>query len=31
VASLTAANSLAQWPIPSPDGTAAFYRVRLAP
>jgi uncharacterized protein (TIGR03790 family) len=30
-ASVTASNSLAQWPIPAPNGAAAFYRVRLAP
>ena len=31
VASLTASNALAQWPISAPGGAAAFYRVRLSP
>jgi hypothetical protein len=29
VASVTASNVLAQWPISAPGGAAAFYRVRL--
>ena len=29
VASVTASNALAQWPISVPGGAAAFYRVRL--
>jgi hypothetical protein len=31
VASVTASNSLAQWPISAPGGAAAFYRVQLSP
>ena len=31
VASLTASNILAVWPVPVPGEAAAFYRVRLSP
>ena len=31
VASVVASNSIAQWPIPAPDGGVGFYRVLLAP
>ena len=31
VASVTASNALAQWPVSAPGGSAAFYRVGLSP
>ncbi len=31
VASVTASNTLAQWPVSAPGGAAAFYRVRFSP